>query len=146
RPSAGQTLARNSSGSSMTDVRLQTLIEQAWENRAAINPQTTGDVRDAVEAALEALDAGKARVAEKIPGATGPNSWKVNQWLKKAALLSFRLNDNGLIDGGPGRTAWWDKIPSKFDDWGENRFREAGFRAVPGAIVRHSAFIGRDVE
>ena len=129
----------------MTDVRLQTLIEQAWENRAAINPQTTGDVRDAVETALEALDAGKARVAEKIPGATGPNSWKVNQWLKKAALLSFRLNDNQIIDGGPGHATWWDKIPSKFSGWGENRFREAGFRAVPGAIVRRSAFVARDV-
>ncbi len=129
----------------MTDVRLQTLIEQAWENRAAVNPQTTGNVRDAVETALEALDAGRARVAEKIPGATGPNSWKVNQWLKKAVLLSFRLNDNAIIEGGPGEAAWWDKIPSKFAGWGENRFREAGFRAVPGAIVRRSAFVARDV-
>ncbi len=129
----------------MADVRLQTLIEQAWENRAAVNPQTTGDVRDAVETALEALDAGRARVAEKIPGATGPNSWKVNQWLKKAVLLSFRLNDNAIIEGGPGEAAWWDKIPSKFAGWGESRFREAGFRAVPGAIVRRSAFIARDV-
>ena len=129
----------------MTDVRLQTLIEQAWENRAAVNPQTTGDVRDAVETALEALDAGRVRVAEKIPGATGPNSWKVNQWLKKAVLLSFRLNDNAIIEGGPGEAAWWDKIPSKFAGWGENRFREAGFRAVPGAIVRRSAFVARDV-
>jgi 2,3,4,5-tetrahydropyridine-2-carboxylate N-succinyltransferase len=129
----------------MTDTRLQTLIEQAWENRAAINPQTTGDVRDAVEKALEALDSGKARVAEKIAGATGPNSWKVNQWLKKAVLLSFRLNDNALIGGGPDEATWWDKIPSKFVRWGENRFREAGFRAVPGAIVRRSAFVARDV-
>ncbi len=127
----------------MTD--LQTVIEQAWENRAAINPLTTGDVRDAVETALEALDAGKARVAEKIPGATGPNSWKVNQWLKKAVILSFRLNDNAIIEGGPGGATWWDKIPSKFAGWGENRFREAGFRAVPGAIVRRSAFVARDV-
>jgi len=129
----------------MTDAKLQTLIEQAWENRAAINPQTTGDVRDAVERALEALDSGKARVAEKIPGATGPNSWKVNQWLKKAALLSFRLNDNVVIGGGPGEAAWWDKVPSKFAGWGETRFRDAGFRAVPGAIVRRSAFVARDV-
>jgi 2,3,4,5-tetrahydropyridine-2-carboxylate N-succinyltransferase len=129
----------------MTDARLQTLIDEAWENRAAINPQTTGDVRDAVEKALEALDNGRARVAEKIPGATGPNSWKVNQWLKKAALLSFRLNDNEIIAGGPGDAVWWDKIPSKFAGWGKNRFREAGFRAVPGAIVRRSAFIARDV-
>jgi 2,3,4,5-tetrahydropyridine-2,6-dicarboxylate N-succinyltransferase len=129
----------------MTDARLQTLIEQAWENRSAINPQTTGDLRDAVEKALDALDGGKARVAEKIPGATGPNSWKVNQWLKKAVLLSFRLNDNQIIVGGPGEARWWDKVPSKFAGWGENRFREAGFRAVPGAIVRRSAFIARDV-
>jgi 2,3,4,5-tetrahydropyridine-2,6-dicarboxylate N-succinyltransferase len=129
----------------MTDDRLQTLIEQAWENRSAINPQTTGDLRDAVEKALDALDGGKARVAEKIFGATGPNSWKVNQWLKKAVLLSFRLNDNQIIVGGPGEARWWDKVPSKFAGWGENRFREAGFRAVPGAIVRRSAFIARDV-
>jgi 2,3,4,5-tetrahydropyridine-2-carboxylate N-succinyltransferase len=129
----------------MTDAKLQTVIEQAWESRAAINPQTTGDVRDAVEKALEALDSGRARVAEKIAGATGPNSWKVNQWLKKAVLLSFRLNDNAIIGGGPGEATWWDKIPSKFAGWGENRFREAGFRAVPGAIVRRSAFVARDV-
>ena len=127
----------------MTD--LQSVIEQAWENRAAVNPQTTGDVRDAVEKALESLDSGKARVAEKIPGATGPNSWKVNQWLKKAVLLSFRLNDNAIVEGGPGGATWWDKVPSKFDGWGANRFREAGFRAVPGAIVRRSAFVARDV-
>ncbi|RBP15907.1 2,3,4,5-tetrahydropyridine-2,6-dicarboxylate N-succinyltransferase [Roseiarcus fermentans] len=129
----------------MTDVRLQTVIEQAWESRAAINPQTTGDVREAVEIALDQLDSGKARVAEKIAGASGPNSWKVNQWLKKAVLLSFRLNDNSIIDGGPAGATWFDKIPSKFAGWGENRFREAGFRAVPGAIVRRSAFIARDV-
>ena len=125
----------------MTDARLQTLIDDAFGDRAKINPQTTGDVRDAVAGALGLLDCGKARVAEKIPGATGPNSWKVNQWLKKAVLLSFRLNDNRIIEGGPGGAAWWDKIPSKFEGWGENRFREAGFRAVPGAIVRRSAFI-----
>jgi len=129
----------------MTDARLQTLIEKAFEERAKITPQTKGDVRDAVEAALDLLDRGKARVAEKLPGAAGPNSWKVNQWLKKAVLLSFRLNDNALIDGGPGQATWWDKIPSKFEGWGENRFRDAGFRAVPGAIVRRSAFIARNV-
>jgi 2,3,4,5-tetrahydropyridine-2-carboxylate N-succinyltransferase len=129
----------------MTDVRLQTLIEKAFEDRAKISPSTKGEVRDAVESALDLLDRGKARVAEKLPGATGPNSWKVNQWLKKAVLLSFRLNDNALIDGGPGQATWWDKVPSKFEAWGENRFRDAGFRAVPGAIVRHSAFIARDV-
>jgi 2,3,4,5-tetrahydropyridine-2,6-dicarboxylate N-succinyltransferase len=129
----------------MTDARLQTTIEKAFEERARITPQTKGEVREAVEAALDLLDRGKARVAEKLPGATGPNSWKVNQWLKKAVLLSFRLNDNALIDGGPGQATWWDKIPSKLEGWGENRFKEAGFRAVPGAIVRHSAFVARDV-
>jgi 2,3,4,5-tetrahydropyridine-2,6-dicarboxylate N-succinyltransferase len=129
----------------MTDARLQTLIEKAFEERAKITPATKGEVRDAVEAALDLLDRGKARVAEKLPGAAGPNSWKVNQWLKKAVLLSFRLNDNALVHGGPGEATWWDKIPSKFEGWGENRFKEAGFRAVPGAIVRHSAFVARDV-
>src|SRR5271167_4215997 len=129
----------------MTDARLQTLIEKAFEERAKITAATKGDVRDAVEAALDLLDRGKARVAEKLPGATGPNSWKVNQWLKKAVLLSFRLNDNALVHGGPGGATWWDKIPSKFEGWGENRFKEAGFRAVPGAIVRRSAFVARDV-
>jgi 2,3,4,5-tetrahydropyridine-2,6-dicarboxylate N-succinyltransferase len=129
----------------MTDLRLQTEIEKAFEDRAAINAATKGGARDAVEEALDLLDRGKARVAEKLPGAVGPNSWKVNQWLKKAVLLSFRLNDNGLIDGGPGQATWWDKIPSKMDGWGENRFKDAGFRAVPGAIVRRSAFIARDV-
>jgi 2,3,4,5-tetrahydropyridine-2-carboxylate N-succinyltransferase len=129
----------------MTDVRLQTLIEKAFEERAKITAATKGDVRDAVEAALDLLDRGKARVAEKLPGAAGPNSWKVNQWLKKAVLLSFRLNDNALVHGGPSGATWWDKIPSKFEGWGENRFKEAGFRSVPGAIVRRSAFVARDV-
>jgi 2,3,4,5-tetrahydropyridine-2-carboxylate N-succinyltransferase len=129
----------------MTDARLQTLIEEAFEDRAKITSATQGDAREAVEAALDLLDQGKARVAEKLPGASGPNSWKVNQWLKKAVLLSFRLNDNVLIDGGPGQATWWDKIPSKMEGWGENRFKDAGFRAVPGAIVRRSAFIARDV-
>jgi 2,3,4,5-tetrahydropyridine-2,6-dicarboxylate N-succinyltransferase len=129
----------------MTDARLQTLIEKAFEERAKITAATSGDVRDAVETALDLLDRGKARVAEKLPGATGPNSWKVNQWLKKAVLLSFRLNDNALVQGGPGHANWWDKVPSKFDGWGENHFRDAGFRAVPGAIVRRSAFVARDV-
>jgi 2,3,4,5-tetrahydropyridine-2-carboxylate N-succinyltransferase len=129
----------------MTDIRLETLIDKAFEDRAKITSATKGDVRDAVEKALDLLDRGKARVAEKLSGASGPNSWKVNQWLKKAVLLSFRLSDNALIEGGPGQATWWDKIPSKFEAWGENRFRDAGFRAVPGAIVRRSAFIARDV-
>jgi 2,3,4,5-tetrahydropyridine-2,6-dicarboxylate N-succinyltransferase len=129
----------------MTDARLQTQIEKAFEDRAKITSATKGDARDAVDEALDLLDRGKVRVGEKLPGATGPNSWKVNQWLKKAVLLSFRLNDNALIDGGPGQATWWDKIPSKLEGWGENRFKDAGFRAVPGAIVRRSAFIARDV-
>jgi 2,3,4,5-tetrahydropyridine-2-carboxylate N-succinyltransferase len=128
----------------MSDAKLQTLIEQAFEDRETIGPQTTGDVRDAVERALTLLDSGKARVAEKIPGATGPGSWKVNQWLKKAALLSFRLNDNAVIPGGPGGAAWWDKVPSKFAGWDESAFRAAGFRAVPGCIVRRSAYVAPD--
>jgi len=128
----------------MSDAALQSLIEQAFEDRATINTRTAGDVRNAVERALGLLDSGEARVAEKLAGASGPNSWKVNQWLKKAVLLSFRLNDNALIHGGPGGGTWWDKIPSKFEGWGENHFRAAGFRAVPGAIVRRSAYIAPD--
>ena len=128
----------------MSNADLQALVERAFEDRANVNAQTRSDVRDAVGRALDLLDCGRARVAEKIDGIEGPASWKVNQWLKKAVLLSFRLNDNTLVEGGPGGAAWWDKVPSKFAGWGENRFREAGFRAVPGAIVRHSAFIARD--
>src|SRR6202007_948796 len=106
-----------------------------------IGPASAGAVREAVEDALSLLDNGTARVAEKA----ADGSWRVNQWLKKAVLLSFRLNDMSVIPGGPGRAAWWDKVPSKFEGWGENRFRAAGFRAVPGAIVRRSAFIARNV-
>ena len=123
----------------MHHAQLAATIDAAFEAREAIDVQTRGPVRDAVEAALNLLDAGEARVAER--GADGV--WAVNQWLKKAVLLSFRLNDMQTIDGGPGGAAWWDKVPSKFAGWSENRFREAGFRAVPGAIVRRSAFIGR---
>jgi len=115
-------------------------IEAAFDARDTINAQTQGEVREAVDAALKLLDDGKARVAEK----QADGNWKVNQWLKKAVLLSFRLNDMSVIEGGPGGAHWWDKVPSKFAGWGENRFREAGFRAVPGAIVRQSAFIGRN--
>ena len=124
----------------MADAQLQKTIEDAWEARAGISTTTSGAVREAVETALELLDSGKARVAEK--GADG--SWTVNQWLKKAVLLSFRLNDNAVIQG-PGGTTWWDKVPSKFEGWGENRFREAGFRSVPGSIVRRGSHIGRGV-
>ncbi len=101
-------------------------------------------MRDAVERALTLLDSGKARVAEKIPGATGVESWKVNQWLKKAVLLSFRLADNAIVQGGPGGATWWDKVPSKFAGWDESAFRAAGFRAVPGCIVRRSAYVAPD--
>jgi 2,3,4,5-tetrahydropyridine-2,6-dicarboxylate N-succinyltransferase len=117
---------------------LQATIEAAWDARDTISPATKGEVRDAVETALGLLDSGEVRVAE--PTAAG---WQVNQWLKKAVLLSFRLNDMALIPGGPGGSHWWDKVPSKFDGWGENRFRDAGFRAVPGSIVRRGAHIAK---
>ena len=118
---------------------LQALIERAFEDRANVNAATHGDVRYAVTRALDMLDSGAARVAEKVG-----DEWRVNQWLKKAVLLSFRLNDNCVVEGGPGGATWWDKIPSKFAGWDAARFRDAGFRAVPGAVVRHSAFIARD--
>lgn len=120
--------------------QLQTLIDDAFERRDEISPKTKGEVRDAVEAALDLLDSGQARVAEKMNGA-----WTVNQWLKKAVLLSFRLNDMDRIDGGPGDASWWDKVPSKFAGWKGKDFREAGFRAVPSCVVRHSAFIAPGV-
>ena len=120
---------------------LQKTIETAFEARAELTFSTKGEVRDAVETALDLLDSGKARVAEK----QADGSWQVNQWLKKAVLLSFRLNDNTLIEGGPAGSLWWDKVPSKFEGWGENRFREAGFRTVPGAVVRKSAYIAKSV-
>lgn len=121
----------------MTLAQLQPVVDAAWENRDAISSATRGAEREAVEAALEALDNGDARIAEK-----GPDGWVVNQWLKKAVLLSFRLNDMEMIPGGPGSSSnWYDKVPSKFEGWGENRFRDAGFRAVPNCVVRHSAYI-----
>ncbi len=121
---------------------LASTIDAAWEDRDTVGPTTTGAVRDAVDATLDALDEGRLRVAEKAPD----GAWTVNQWAKKAVLLSFRLNDMQPIGGGPGRdTNWWDKVPSKFEGWGDNRFREAGFRAVPNCIVRRSAFIARGV-
>ena len=116
-------------------------IDDAFEARNDVGPATKGAVRDAVEAALDLLDRGEARVAEKQPD----GRWHVNQWLKKAVLLSFRLNDMSPISGGPGGASWWDKVPSKFDGWGENRFKAAGFRAVPGSIVRRSAYIAPNV-
>jgi 2,3,4,5-tetrahydropyridine-2-carboxylate N-succinyltransferase len=122
----------------MTD-QLSHTIDAAWEDRAAIGLSTTGEVRDAVEAALAMLDKGEARVAEP----DGQGSWRINQWLKKAVLLSFRLNDNALIDGGAAGAPAFDKIPSKFAGWGEGEFRSAGFRVVPGAVARRGAFIGK---
>lgn len=117
---------------------LAAVIEAAWENRAEIGIATKGEVRDAVDAALEALDGGVLRVAEKA----ADGNWVVHQWLKKAVLLSFRLNDMAPIPGGPGGNApWFDKVPSKFDGWDDARFRAAGFRAVPNCVVRRSAYI-----
>jgi len=115
---------------------LQAVIERAWEERETIGAGTKGEVRQAVDAAVAALDSGEARIAEKQEG-----GWTVHQWLKKAVLLSFRLNPMEAIAGGPGGAHWWDKVPSKFAGWGEKEFGEAAFRAVPGAIVRRGAFI-----
>ncbi|WP_319517293.1 2,3,4,5-tetrahydropyridine-2,6-dicarboxylate N-succinyltransferase [uncultured Martelella sp.] len=126
----------------MTDhASLEKTIETAFENRAEISVSTKGEVREAVEDALNLLDSGAARVAERQEH--GP--WKVNQWLKKAVLLSFRLNDMSVVKGGPDNATWWDKVPSKFESWGDNQFRDAGFRAVPNAVVRRSAYIAPGV-
>ena len=122
----------------MSHEQLAQTIDSAFENRAEVNFNTTGDVRDAVNEALNLLDSGQARVAEKIDG-----TWQVNQWLKRAVLLSFRLNDNEPMTGAPQGSTWWDKVPTKFEGWSDNTWREAGFRAVPGAIVRRSAHIGK---
>ena len=124
----------------MSYAALEAVIDAAWEARDTISPTTKGEVRDAIEATLTALDTGALRVAEK----RGPD-WHINQWAKKAVLLSFRLNDMAAISGGNGGSTWWDKVPSKFDGWGDNQWRAAGFRAVPGSIVRRSAYIGRGV-
>ena len=119
-------------------MELQNIIENAWENRAELNTQTNGEVRDAVEEVLGALDEGRLRVAEK-----NGEKWQVNQWLKKAVLLSFRLNDNELMYSG--QLKFFDKVHTKFANWDEDVFRKAGFRALPGAIVRRSAYIGKNV-
>ena len=116
-------------------------IEAAFERREEIGPTAKGAVREAVDDALDLLDRGAARVAEKA----ADGAWRVNQWLKKAVLLSFRLNDMSVIAGGPGRAVWWDKVPSKFDGWNDQNFRAAGFRAVPGCLVRRSAYIAPGV-
>ncbi len=120
-------------------------IETAWEDRASVSSGTKGAVRDAVEAALDALDSGKVRVAEKVAG-----TWQVNEWCKKAVLLSFRLYDSqpmsgGAVDPDRGRSAWYDKVPLKTSGWGRADFVAVGFRAVPGAVVRRSAFIAKNV-
>src|SRR5580692_1850691 len=132
------------SAADLAKTRNQTLaqtIDAAFERREDIGPATKGAVREAVDEALDLLDRGAARVAEKA----SDGSWRVNQWLKKAVLLSFRLNDMAIIPGGPGRAVWWDKVPSKFDNWDDVRFRAAGFRAVPGCVVRRSAYIAPGV-
>jgi 2,3,4,5-tetrahydropyridine-2-carboxylate N-succinyltransferase len=125
----------------MTDIAaLQTIIDNAFEASDTIDTSTRGEIRDAVEEALVLLDSGEARVAEKVGG-----EWTVNQWLKKAVLLSFRLNPMEVIESGPGGAVWWDKVPSKFLGWSADDFGKAGFRAVPNCIVRHSAYIAPGV-
>jgi 2,3,4,5-tetrahydropyridine-2-carboxylate N-succinyltransferase len=115
---------------------LSQVIDAAWEDRSAVGPDTKGEVRQAIDKAIASLDSGEARIAEKIDG-----DWVVHQWLKKAVLLSFRLNPMELISGAPGGANWWDKVPSKFAGLGEKEFEAAGFRAVPGAIVRRGAYV-----
>jgi 2,3,4,5-tetrahydropyridine-2-carboxylate N-succinyltransferase len=119
---------------------LARVIDAAWEARDTLSIDTTGEVRDAVEAAISLLDSGEARVATKEANGL----WTVHQWLKKSVLLSFRLNANGAISGAPGGGNWWDKVPSKFEGWGAKEFKEAGFRAVPPSAVRRGAFIAKN--
>ncbi|MFO1112359.1 MAG: 2,3,4,5-tetrahydropyridine-2,6-dicarboxylate N-succinyltransferase [Rhodospirillales bacterium] len=119
---------------------LQATIDAAWEDRERLGPSTQGPVRDAVDEALALLDNGAARVAEPVDG-----GWQVNQWLKKAVLLSFRLNDSAPVEGGPGGGAWFDKVSPKFQGWDDARFRSAGFRAVPGCVVRRTAYVAPGV-
>jgi 2,3,4,5-tetrahydropyridine-2-carboxylate N-succinyltransferase len=125
----------------MSQTDLAHTIDAAFDKRNDVDPSTKGPVRDAVEQALDLLDRGKARVAEK----QSDGNWRVNQWLKKAVLLSFRLNDMTVLSGGPGEAVWWDKVASKFAGWNDARFREAGFRAVPNCVVRRSAYIAPGV-
>ena len=113
---------------------IEETIDAAWLERESVGASTSGEIRDSVDAALAALDSGQARIAEKIAG-----EWAVHQWLKKAVLLSFRLNPMEMIAGGPGGGSWWDKVPSKFTNWTQEQFEAAAFRAVPGAIVRRGA-------
>lgn len=123
-----------------TPADLQKTIEEGWEARAQIDASTRGDIAHAVDAALNLLDSGQMRVAEK-----NGNEWIVNQWLKKAVLLSFRLNPNRVVPGGPRMSGWYDKVESKFSGWGEDEFKNAGFRAVPNCVVRKSAYIAKGV-
>ena len=125
----------------MSNAQLETVIEAAWDARDTITPTTTGEVRDAIEDTLSALDSGSLRVAEKQAN----GDWHVNQWAKKAVLLGFRIKDMVPHEGGPQGSGWWDKVDSKFKGWGENQWAAAGFRAVPGAIARKSAFIAPGV-
>jgi len=129
---------------SFEDIKL--IIERVFDNNEDVNPSTSGEVREAIDLALNCLDKGELRVAEPI----GNSQWKVNQWLKKAVLLSFKVNDMNIITGGPqslnnSPANWWDKIPSKFSGWNKEEFKSAGFRAVPGCVVRHSAYISPSV-
>ena len=130
----------------MDQDNLKNVIDKAFDNILDVGTNTKGEIRDAVDETLNLLDSGKLRVAEPL----GSSKWRVNQWSKKAVLLSFRLNDMGIIQGGPeswdcGPSVWWDKVKSKFSNWSSDDFKKAGFRAVPGSIVRHSAFINKNV-
>jgi 2,3,4,5-tetrahydropyridine-2-carboxylate N-succinyltransferase len=125
----------------MSNAQLETAIEAAWDARDTITPATTGETRDAIEATLNALDSGKLRVAEKLDN----GDWHVNQWAKKAVLLGFRIKDMEIQTGGPQDGTWWDKVDSKFKGWGADEFGAAGFRAVPNAVVRKSAYIAPGV-
>lgn len=127
--------------SHMSNAQLETAIEAAWDARDTITPATTGETREAIEDTLNALDSGTLRVAERRES----GDWHVNQWAKKAVLLSFRLNDMAMIEGSNGGASWWDKVPSKWQGWGDNEWKAAGFRAVPGSIVRRSAYIAKNV-
>jgi len=120
--------------------QLANIIDSAWEDRNAISTSTGGEIRDAVETALAGLDDGSLRVAEKMGG-----SWQVHQWLKKAVLLSFRLNDNVIVEAGSAGAPAFDKVPSKFSGWDADHFRSAGFRVVPGAVARRGSFVGKNV-
>jgi len=127
----------------MTLKELEKVVAYAWQQREDLSSNTQGEVRNAVDETLDLLDRGMVRVAEKVKQ---PNSgWRVNQWLKKAVLLSFRLNDMTLMPGGSDGAPWWDKVPSKFSEWGKEDFVKAGFRAVPGCVVRRSAYVGPNV-